>query len=590
MSEKFLPAPVMRFGAFEVDVTSRELRKHGVRISLEGKPFEILIALLENPGRVVTRKVLRQKLWPDSHVRFEQSLNTAVNKLRGSLGDSPATPRYVETLPRLGYRFIAPVEKLHKPREANTKTMLAVLPLDNLSGDPEQAYFVDGLFEELLAELGQLNPRRLGVIARTSSMLYRNTTKTLGEIAQELNVEYILEGSVRLDKKKKSVRITVQLIQSGDQTHVWSASYDHSFHEILSVQKNVAEQIGKALALELLPSISSRPVAATPEAHEAYLQGRYFCGQRSEDALKRALQFFERALLLDPNYAKACAGIADCCTLLAWFGAVWPREAGSRATSAATRALEIDPNLGEAYASLGLVRFWHAWDWKGAEEMFQRAIELNPSYAMARQWYASFLNAMGRHDEARTQLLAAREIDPHALIIQMNMADPPFFARDYARAVEYLEAILRSAPQFFPAMFNLGRAYVQLGKYPEAITSFEKAIQYSGNREGKPALAHAYALAGRTAEARKLLTDIKEDHSGRYIASPMVARVHLGLGEMDQAMEWLEKGFEERSYWMSFLKVDPVWDPLRKDPRFRSLLEKKVGLTLDPVRHAFVAN
>jgi len=590
MSEKFLPASVVRFGAFEVDVTSRELRKHGVRISLEGKPFEILLALLENPGRVITRKILRQKLWPDSHVRFEQSLNTAVNKLRGSLGDSPSSPRYVETLPRLGYRFIAPVEKLHKPRQANTKTMLAVLPLDNLSGDPEQIYFVDGLFEELLAELGQLDPRHLGVIARTSSMLYRNTTKTLAEIAQELHVDYILEGSVRLDKKKKSVRITVQLIQSVDQTHVWSASYDHNFQEILSVQKNVSEQIGKALALELLPTVSARPVAATPEAHEAYLQGRYFCGQRSEEALKRALQYFERALLLDPNYGKACAGIADCCTLLSWFGAVWPREAGSRAAAAATRALEIDPNLGEAYASMGLVRFWHAWDWKGAEEMFQRAIELNPSYAMARQWYASFLNSMGRHDEARKQLLHAREIDPHALIIQMNMADPPFFARDYARAVEYLETLLRNVPQFFPAMFNLGRVYVEQGKYAEAIAAFERAIAFSGNREGKPALAHAYALAGRTAEARKLLAEIKNDHSGRYIASPMVARVHLGLGEMDQALEWLEKGCEERSYWMTFLKVDPVWDPLRNDPRFRTLLEKKVGLPPDPPRQALAAS
>src|SRR5215470_9544745 len=262
MSEKFMPPQVLRFGAFEVDVTSRELRKHGVRISLEGKPFEILIALLENPGRVVTRKILRQKLWPDSHVRFEQSLNTAVNKLRGSLGDSPSTPRYVETLPRLGYRFIAPVEKLHKPREANSKTMLAVLPLDNLSGDPDQIYFVDGLFEELLAELGQLNPKRLGVIARTSSMLYRNTSKALTEIAQELNVEYILEGSVRLDKKKKSVRITVQLIQTGDQTHVWSASYDPSSHEILTVQKTVASKLARPLPSNF--SLRFRPAPWPP--------------------------------------------------------------------------------------------------------------------------------------------------------------------------------------------------------------------------------------------------------------------------------------------------------------------------------------
>jgi len=579
MSDKIVSAPVLRFGAFEVDVTSRELRKHGVRISLEGKPFEILLTLLENPGQVITRKTLRQKLWPDSYVRYEQSLNTAMNKLRGSLGDSSVSPRYVETLPRLGYRFIAPVEKLHKAREARNKVMLAVLPLDNLSGDPEQTYFVDGLFEELLSELGQLNPKRLGVIARTSSMIYRNTSKTVNQIAAELHVDYIMEGSVRLDKKKKRVRVTVQLIQTSDQTHAWTASYDHDLHEILTLQQEVARQIGQALALELLPSSSSRSVAANIEAQEAYLQGRHFCGQRSEDTLKRALSFFERALILDPNFAKACSGIADCCTLLIWFGAMWPREAGSRAATAAVRALELDPGLGEAHASMGLVKFWHTWDWKGADEMFRRSIELNPSYAMARQWYASFLNAMGRHGEAREQLLRAREIDPHALIIQMNMADSPFFERDYGRAVQYLEGLLRNVPQFFPALFNLGRSYVQMGKHQEAIAAFEKAIQLSGNREGKPALAHAYALAGRTEEARKILEEIKNDPSGRYIASPMIARVHLGLGETDEAMQWLEKGYEERSNWMSFLMVDPVWDPLRKDPRFRALLEKKVGLT-----------
>jgi serine/threonine-protein kinase len=415
--------------------------------------------------------------------------------------------------------------------------------------------------------LGQLNPKRLGVIARTSSMIYKNTSKTVDQIAAELHVDYVMEGSVRLDRKKKRVRVTVQLIQTSDQTHAWTASYDHDLHEILTLQRRVAEQIGEALALELLPASSSRPVAANFEAHEAYLQGRHFCGQRSEEMLKRALGFFERALILDPNCAKACAGIADCCTLLTWF----------------------DPALGEAHASMALVRFWNTWDWKSAEEMFLRAIELNPSYAMARQWYASFLNAMGRHDEARDQLLRAREIDPHALIIQMNMADPPFFERDYPRAVEYLEGMLRHVPQFFPALFNLGRAYVQMGKHEEAIAAFEKAITLSGNREGKPALAHAYALAGRMDDARQILEEIKNDHTGRYIASPMIARVHLGLGELEEAMNWLEKGYEERSNWMSFLMVDPVWDPLRKHARFRTLLEKKVGLAPTPERRARAA-
>ena len=569
MNQKSSPAPLLRFGTFEVDPGSHEIRKHGLRISLEGKPFEILMTLLENPGRVVTRKTLRQKLWPDSFVGYEHSLNTAVNKLRETLGDSPSNPRFVETLPRLGYRFIGTVEKLGRAQTSGAKTMLAVLPLDNLSGDTQQSYFIDGLTEELISQLGQMNPKQLGVIARTSSQLYKNTPKTVQEIGEELGVGYVMEGSVRLEKKR--VRITLQLIQTADQTHVWAASYDHDLREILNMQKDVAEEVAKALALELFSAKGPKPVAANPEAHEAYLQGRFYTGQRSEEALNKAMAYFEQALLLDPNCARACSGIADCCTLLTWFGALWPREAGSRAEKAAVRALEIDPMLGEAYASLGLVRFWHGWDWKDAEEMFLKAIELNPSYAMARQWYASLLNSRGRLVDAQHQMLRAREIDPHALIIQMNMADMPFFARDYQKAADILNAIIANVPQFFPALFNLGRAYVQLKKYPEAIAAFEKALKFSGNREGQTALAHVLALAGQRDKARAILESMLNDNSGRYIASPMIARIYLGLGESDAAMEWLRKGLQERSYWMAFLKMDPVWDPIREDARFREL-------------------
>ena len=573
MDQNSTPAPLLRFGTFEVDPGSHEIRKHGLRISLEGKPFEILMTLLENPGRVVTRKTLRQRLWPDSFVGYEHSLNTAVNKLRETLGDSSTNPRYVETLPRLGYRFIATVEKLGRAQAAGAKTMLAVLPLDNLSGDPQQNYFIEGLTEELISQLGQLNPKKLGVIARTSSALYKNSPKSIREIGEALHVDCLIEGSVRLEKKR--VRITLQLIQTSDQTHVWAASYDHDLRQLLSIQRDVAEEVAKALALELLAGSGPKPVAANPEAHEAYLQGRFYCGQRSEEALKKAMTHFEEALLLDPNCARACSGIADCCTLLTWFGALWPREAGSRAEKAAARALEIDPTLGEAYASLALARFWHGWDWKGAEEMFLRAIELNPSYAMARQWYASLLNSRGRLDEAQIQMLRAREIDPHALIIQMNMADAPFFARDYQKAADILSSLLANVPQFFPALFNLGRAYVQWGRYTDAIGCFEKAIKFSGNREGQPALAHAYALAGQKEKARTLLDSLLGDSSGRYIASPMIARIYLGLGDIDQAFEWLRKGHQERSYWMVFLKMDPVWDPIRNDARFREL-EKQI--------------
>jgi tetratricopeptide (TPR) repeat protein len=318
--------------------------------------------------------------------------------------------------------------------------------------------------------------------------------------------------------------------------------------------------------------------AADPAAHEAYLRGRFFSGQRSEEALKKAIAYFEQALSLDLNCARASYGIADCCNLLCWFGVLSPREAGQRAAAAASRALRIDDSLGEAHASMGLVRYWFEWDWLGAEQEFLRAIELNPSCAFAHQWYASFLGAMGRLDEAQAEHQLARQLDPMSLIISMGAADPYFYAHQYDQAITLLRGILEQEPRFFPALFNLGRACVEKGMHSEAIAAFEKAVQLSGNREGRPALAHAYAKAGRTSVARSILEEMKINTGGRYVASPMIARIHLGLGEIDEAFEWLRKGIEERSYWIVFLKMDPVYDEIRSDPRFQDLL-RAVRLT-----------
>jgi TolB-like protein len=560
----------VRFGTFEVDFESRELRKRGLRVRLEEKPFQILELLLERPGGVVTRQTLREKLWPDTHVGYEQSLNTAVNKLRELLGDSSQSPRFVETLPRVGYRFIASVDRPGRTQTYAAKKMLVVLPFENLCGDPEQEFFAEGLTEELISHVGQLNPKRLGVIARTSAIQYKGSKKTIGEIASELGVEYVLEGSVRC--QESGVRVTAQLIDARDQTHLWAASYDRELRDILAVQHDLARQVAKALAVELLPGQEAVRSAADPAAHEAYLRGRFFAGQRSEDALMKAIACFEQALSLDPNCARASYGIADCSGLLSWFGALFPREAGQRAAEAASRALQIDDTLGEAHASMGLVRYWFEWDWFAAEQEFLRAIELNPSYASAHQWYASFLGAMGRLEEARAEHELARHLDPLSLIISMGAADPYFCARQYDQAIAHLRGILEQEPRFFPALFNLGRACVQKGMYSEAIAAFEKAVQLSGNREGRPALAHAYAKAGRTGVARSILAEMKIHTGGRYVASPMIARIHLGLGEIDKAFEWLRKGIEERSYWIVFLKMDPVYDEIRSDPRFVDLL------------------
>lgn len=560
----------VRFGTFEVDLESRELRKRGLRIRLEEKPFQILELLIQRPGLVVTRQTLREKLWPATHVGYEQSLNTAVNKLRELLGDSAQNPRFVETLPRVGYRFIAPVELPRQNPGLAKRKMLAVLPFEDLSGDPEQEFFADGLTEELISHLGQLHPKRLGVIARTSAIQYKGSGKSLAQIAQDLNVEYVLEGSVR--RQGTDIRVTAQLIHAQDQTHLWSASYDRELRDILAVQHDVADHVGRALALELLPGYDAARGTIIPEAHEAYLRGRFFWGQRSEESLRKAIVCFEQALSFDPEYARAGCGLSDCWGMLCWFGALPPSEAGFRAAEAATRALRIDDSLGEGHASLALVRYWYEWNWRGAEQEFLRAIQLNPSYAPAHQWYASFLCAMGRLDEAHVQHKLARQLDPLSLMIRIGAADPFFYARQYDDAIGQLRAILEQEPRFFPALFNLGRVYVQKGMYAEAITAFEKAVQLSGNREGRPALAHAYARAGRTSVARSILAEMKINNGGRYSASPMIARIYLGLEEIDEAFEWLHKGIEERSYWIVFLKMDPVYDEIRSDPRFRELL------------------
>ena len=560
----------VRFGIFEVDFESRELRKQGTRLRLEEKPFQVLELLLERAGQVVTRHSLRNRLWPDTYVGFEHSLNTAVNKLRELLGDSAQSPRYVETLPRLGYRFIAPLEKAKRHVSLTGKKMLAVLPFENLNSLPEQEYFADGLTEEMISHLGQLSPKRLGVIARTSSMQYRGTKKSIGTIADELKVDYVLEGSLRREGKR--VRIMAHLIEAQEQTHLWSASYDRDLRDVLNVQSDVARQIGKALAIELLPEDPSKSVVFDATAHESYLRGRFYFGQRSEVALKKAITSFETALSIEPACARSLSGIADCSAMLCWFGALAPHDAGSRAKAAAVRAIEIDGTLSEPHASLGLVKFWYEWDWKGAEEEFLRAIDLNPSYSSAHQWYASYLNAMGRFEEAQAEQRRGRELDPLSPMLTMNAADPFFYGRRFERAIEHLLALIEQEPRFSPALFNLGRAYVQMEMFEEAISAFERAVQLTGNREALPALAHAYALSGNPEQARGILEELKKAPEGRYQASPLIARIHLGLGEVDEAFEWLRKGIEERSFWTIFLKVDPVYDGIRSDPRFVELL------------------
>lgn len=563
---------IVRFGTFEADLDAGELRKHGLRIRLPGQAFQILEMLLAHPGALVTRAELRELLWPGrNYMNFDHGLNKAVNRLRDALGDDATNPRFVDTVARRGYRFLAPVAK-ESGGPAPHRIRLAVLPFENLSPNVEQEFFGDGLTEEMISELGQVSPARLGIIARTSAMQYKHSDKRVDEIGRELNVDYILEGSVR--RMKRRVRITVQLIHVGDQTHLWAQRYDRDLADIFEVQREVASRVADSLAFELVPEHYHRGRTTSPHAHEAYLHGRFFWNRGNDSDARIAIKYFQRALQHDPSYALAWSAMANCYGRLVWYAALSPADGGEQAKAAATRALALDPSLGEAHASLALVRFWYDWQWPEAEKEFRRAAELAPNYADAHNWYAAHLNVMGRFEEAAAEQKDAQELDPLSLTIAMNAADPSYFARRYDRAIEHLKNVLKREPRFVPAHYNLGRACAAKGEYEEALSSFETAARLSGNRQAPAALAYACARTGRLAEAKRLLEEMEGLAKIGYFPAPQLALVYLGLDEPEKALDLLEQGFAEKSYWMIYLNADPLYDSLRSHRRFARLLER----------------
>lgn len=566
---------VLTFGIYQVDLKAGELRRNGQLVKLQELPFQVLAMLLERRGDVVTREELRAGIWSGrAFGDFDHGLNKAINKIRHALRERPGTPGFIETVSRRGYRFIARVadEPQAPPSPPAAKIRLAVLPFENLTDDPSQDYFSDGLTEEMIAQLGRLDPQRLGVIARTSAMQYKRTGKDIAQIGRELEIDYILEGSVR--RCCERLRITAQLIQVSDQTHLWAEIYDRQANDILAIQNEVARRIGASLALELMPEIGSpvRQGTLHPDAHEDYLRGRFLWNQRTESALLGAMGCFERARVEDPDYAPAHAGLAECYALIAWFGALPPHIAAPRAKTAAQQALALDDQLGEAHSALALMHFWYDWDWAGAEREFRRAIELNPSYAAAHHWYGAFLLAMGRLDEAEREQQLAQELDPLSLMIATSASDTFYYARRYEPAIRCLRGVLEREPRFSPAYFNLGRCYLKTGQYDLAADALEKATTFSGNHGALPALAHAVARAGDLARARSLLQDAQADSDGRYIASPNLALGYLGLGELDRTFEFLHHGLAERSYWLVLVNQEPLYDEVRNDPRFLALL------------------
>jgi TolB-like protein/Tfp pilus assembly protein PilF len=559
---------IVRFGAFELDFRASELRKKGTKIKLQEQPFQILQVLLQRPGETVTREELQQKIWPsNTFVDFDHGLYNAIKRLREALGDSAESPRFVETLSRRGYRFIGKIE-----RETSRIRSLAVLPLENLSRDPEQEYFAEGLTEALITTLAKIGELR--VVSRTSAMQYTGVRKPLREIARGLEVDAIVEGTVL--RAGRRVRITAQLIDASRETHLWAESYERDLRNVLALQSEVAQAIAREIRVKLTPQEQAhfaqvQPVA--PKAYEAYLRGRYYWNRRSGEGFGKAIQYFEQAIAEDPTYAAAYAGLADCLSILALWSLVSPDEGCGKAKGLALQALEIDSSLAEAHASLAWATMLYDYDFAAAEREFERSIELNPRYATAHQWFGMSLALMGRYEEGYTELKRAIRLDPSSSVIQWGLGFVCLFARRYDQAIEQFEKALQLDPNSAQAHNGLGLAYLYKSMHQPAVAAFRKAEQLS---QGALVafLGDAYAAAGNPDGAQKTLEQLKELSKQRYVSPYLVGRIHTALGNKVEALRWLETGYGEHDAWMAFLKTDPRFDDLRSDPRFQDLLRR----------------
>jgi eukaryotic-like serine/threonine-protein kinase len=454
---------------------------------------------------------------------------------------------------------------------------LAVLPLENFSHDPDQEYFADGMTEALITDLSKISALR--VISRTSVMQYKGVKKPLPLIAKELNVDAVVEGSVQ--RSGDHVRITAELIGAQTDTHLWAESYDRDLRDILALQDDVARAIANQIKVKLTPQeqvrlASARPV--NPEAHEAYLKGRYYWNKRNEEGLHRAIEYFSEAAEKDRNYALAHAGLADSYGVLGEYGLLPAKEAYAKVREATTRALELDDTLAEAHNALATVKWDYDWDWPGAEREFRRAIELNPGYATAHMWYSELLSELGRHEEALAEIKRAQQLDPLSLIINSVSGLRLLSAGRDDLAIEQLQKTLEIDPNFARAHFFLGQAYMRKGAFAEAIAEFHRATTLSPNiTQYKGGLGYAYARAGKSAEAHKLLSELKEHSKRRYVSWSDLAAIYAGLGEKDQAFACLENAYEQRETRVVKVNVVPFFDPLRSDPRFADLL-RRIGL------------
>lgn len=583
------------FGPFRLDPVERTLLRNGRPVALTHKSFETLVTLIERSNSVVEKEELFERVWPDTFVE-ESTLAQNIFTLRKTLGDGSNGLRYIETVPKVGYRFVAPVRRVapavgrpqksqllwrlavalaalvivagyvvwHRAHSAAAqRVMIAVLPFENLSGDPAQDYLGDGLTEEMITQLGQLGPDGLGVIARTTAMSYRSTHKSVAEIGRELHVAYVIEGSVR--RSGSRVRVSVQLIAVRDQTHLWAENYERDIRDLLLVQSEVASQVAHQVEIQLSPAVRMRLASAkpvNPEENELYLKGRYFWNQRTGDSTLKARDYFSRAIAMDPSDARDYAALAET------FSGANGADMRQYAAPAVARAIALDDKLPEAHTSNAILKMY-AYDWTGAEQEFDRALRLDPNSANTLVWYSACLASEGRFDDALAETQRALAIDPLSAVANQARGTALFLARRYDEAAEALRKTIELDPEFVWAHLRLARVYEQQGRFSQAESEFLKTNPPDSLRQTTNLrLAHLYAISGRRDEAISLIPTINPSLRFDF------AMVYLGLGEKSHALELLQQIVDLHDNNAIYLKVDPGMDALHKEPQYLALLHK----------------
>lgn len=564
---------ILRFGSFDFDTRARELKKNGRRLRVDDQPLRLLNLLLERPGELATREELQRALWSDgTSVDYEAAINKAVSQLRTALGDSPSSPRFLETLAKRGYRFVGAIERIAEPSVAPDRVRaVAVLPFENLTGDPSQQFLADGISDGLITALGSAGGLR--VVSRTSTRASQTMNRPLSDIARLLRADACVEGSV--SQSGDTVRIAVRLIDAAEERVMWQARYDERRETLLAFTDALARTLSAELGTSTTPPFVAKQAGVRPEALTAYLRARYLWNLRTAKDLPRSVDEFKRAVALDPDFALAHAGLADAYLVMGIWGLRPPAETYGAALIAAERALELDQNLPEAHTCFGEVLKGYRWDWDGAEQRYQRALTLNPSYSLAYQWYAQLLACLGRRNEAIVQIERARQTDPLSPAVTTFVSRIHLMARDYDRAVAEGTRAVGLEPYSPLAYRAMGRALFFAGQTGAAIAAFEHAIQLAGNVPMWQAdLCFARGRVGDHAGATEILASLQErERTGEFISPVDLAICSAGIGHTSLALDYLERAYAERVMRVMTLR-DPEFDELSGTPRYRALLTR----------------